>query len=70
MKYIYESPDNGNTIYRTPMGVPHAKRELITSPLFNDTEKLLELIISDDGVVVINDFEKGNQNEDDKRKCN
>lgn len=29
MKYIYESPDNGKTVYRTPIGVPHAKRELV-----------------------------------------
>jgi len=30
MKYIYESPDKGKTVYRRPIGVPHAKRELIT----------------------------------------
>ena len=29
MKYIYESPDKGKTVYRTPIGVPHAKRELV-----------------------------------------
>ena len=28
MKYIYESPDKGKTVYRTPIGVPNAKREL------------------------------------------
>ena len=29
MKYIYESTDNGKTIYRRPIGVKHAERELV-----------------------------------------
>ena len=31
MEYIYESPDNGKTIYRTVLGDPDSKRELIKS---------------------------------------
>lgn len=50
MKYIYESPDKGRTIYRRPIG--SNKRELVT-----DTEP--EVIISEDGVVVIDNGEKG-----------
>lgn len=30
MKYIYESPDKGKTVYRTPMGSPNAERELVS----------------------------------------
>ena len=30
-KYIYESPDKGETIYRREFGAPHDTRELIKS---------------------------------------
>ena len=29
MEYIYESPDNGNTIYRRPIDQPDAEREIV-----------------------------------------
>jgi hypothetical protein len=29
MKFIYESPDGGKTVFRRPMGVPHAKPQLV-----------------------------------------
>lgn len=45
MKYIYESPDKGKTVYRTPMGVPHAKRELITPSVPTQTSKEIEGIL-------------------------
>ena len=45
MKYIYESPDGGKTIYRTVFGSPHVKRELIKG--------LPEVDITDDGQVII-----------------
>ena len=28
-KYIYESPDNGNTIYQRPLGSPLSERTLV-----------------------------------------
>jgi len=60
MEYIYESPDNGKTIYRRPINDQDAERELIQSPIsYYEGQKILEVIISDDGQVVINDFEKG-----------
>jgi hypothetical protein len=50
MNYIYESPDKGRTIYRRIMG--STKRELVT-----DTEP--DVIISEEGVVFIEDGAKG-----------
>jgi len=47
MKYIYESPDNGKTIYRTVFGSPYVKRELIKSQP--------EVEVTDDGQVIITD---------------
>lgn len=61
MKYIYESPDKGQTIYRRPINDQDVERELIQSPLFHQGHKELEVVISNDGVVVINDFEKRGQ---------
>ena len=46
MKYIYESPDKGKTIYRTPMGVPNAKRELVP-------EENLFVEVNDEGALII-----------------
>lgn len=43
MKYIYESPDGGKTIYRRPANDPQAERELCRE---ND------MLILDDDVVV------------------
>lgn len=44
MKYIYESPDGGKTIYRYPLGNPD-KRELYNpGPV---------VTVTDDGVVII-----------------
>ena len=31
LKYIYESPDKGKTIYRRVFGQPHNTRELISN---------------------------------------
>ena len=42
-KYIYESPDNGKTVYRSPLGSPD-ERELVSpreSSFFIDIEGLL-----------------------------
>jgi hypothetical protein len=50
MKYIFESPDKGRTIYRRVMGT--TKRELVS-----DTEP--DVIISEEGVVFIEDGVKG-----------
>ena len=59
MKYIYESPDKGKTVYRTPIGVPHAKRELI---LENDVDvtrdDILAVEFKEDGSVIV--IEKAN----------
>ena len=41
MKYIYESPDKGKTVYRTPIGVPHAKRELVEADTTIEIEGLI-----------------------------
>ena len=38
MKYIYESPDKGKTVYRTPIGVPNAKRELVEEAVSMEIE--------------------------------
>lgn len=44
MKYIYESPDGGKTIYRHPLGRPD-ERELLTPEPF--------VSVTDEGVVII-----------------
>jgi len=52
MEYIYESPDNGKTVFRRPLDCHDPeKRELVKSPTV--IVKVLE-----DGVVVINDLDK------------
>jgi len=47
MKYIYESPDKGKTVYRRPLGSPNAKRELVdpTVPT-QTTEEIEDIVIS------------------------
>jgi len=45
MKYIYESPDGGKTVYRTLFG-SNAKRELVT-------DKEPDVHITEDGLVII-----------------
>jgi hypothetical protein len=32
MKYIYESPDGGKTVYRRPLNKPDATREIVKAP--------------------------------------
>jgi hypothetical protein len=44
IKYIYESPDKGKTVYRYPIGHPD-KRELV--------KKEPDVLVSDDGTVTI-----------------
>lgn len=46
MKYIYESPDKGKTVYRTPFNNPNAKRELVVSEDF-----FVE--VKEDGTVIL-----------------
>ncbi len=41
MKYIYESPDKGKTVYRRPVGNPSAKRELV-NPVIVHVDDLIE----------------------------
>jgi len=45
LKYIYESPDNGKTIYRRVFGSSYAPRELIKAEP--------EVEVTDDGQVII-----------------
>jgi len=54
MKYIYESPDKGKTIYRTPIGVPHAERELIreNDVVIKDDESFTVLVDRESGIVI------------------
>ena len=52
MKYIYESPDSGKTIYRTPVGHPNVKRELVIPDN-------ISIDISDEGTVLITETKKG-----------
>jgi hypothetical protein len=49
MEYIYESPDNGKTIFRRPFGSYDSKRELV-NPLDDedDTSNDCEVIILED----------------------
>ena len=44
MKYIYESPDKGKTVYRYPVG-QYEKRELVIAEP--------EIEITDDGIITI-----------------
>ena len=48
MKFIYESPDGGKTVYRTPIGSDI--RQLVNSP--ESSISLIETIITDDGHVI------------------
>lgn len=52
MKYIYESPDGGKTVYQIPFGSD--VRQLIKSP--ENSIPSTETIITDDGntIVIIN----------------
>ncbi len=47
MEYIYETPDNGKTVYRTPIGVPNAKRELV------DSDKVCVDIMDDGSMIAL-----------------
>lgn len=38
-KWIYESPDNGKTVFRRPFGDPDAKREQIKPIQFDKTQE-------------------------------
>ena len=52
MKYIYESPNNGKTVFRRPLGCHDPKmRELVKS------QNVL-VDVTEDGVVVIQDLTK------------
>ena len=42
MKYIYESPDGGKTIYRREFMAPHNTRELIQKPKKSLSRKWFE----------------------------
>jgi hypothetical protein len=52
MKYIYESPDKGKTVYRRPVG--SMKRELVS-----DVEPAITF--TEDGIAILEDgdFKKG-----------
>ena len=39
MQYIYESPDNGKTVYRRPIDQPDAERELVSPEDIEDPVK-------------------------------
>lgn len=53
MQYIYESPDKGKTIYRTPVGHPNVKRELVIPDN-------ISIDISDEGIVVLTETKREN----------
>ena len=44
-KYIYESPDKGETIYRRPVGeTDHTKRELISKQEADEIESQMDFL--------------------------